>query len=270
MSIEFTCSCGKHYKLIKQYKLMMVSAGVSEERVEQMVTELLAEGEEEGLAIAGGEEPAESSVATVQARTAQAKAAPGRNGTHEKATALPRTKLKPSSAEAALETLKGMNPQYFVALGVLVLIAVGYVSWEFLGGPASPATLEARALSAAKVEDRAVAATELTMRNNKETFPFLRRVATQSRDPEVLSVALIGLANNANMSDLPLYLGYLEHADQNVRDAAGYGLFKFFGQPLPGGLVYRANDPPEQRAAVKQQLEEMRAVAKASIKEMPR
>src|SRR4051812_30351904 len=120
-----------------------------------------------------------------------------------------------------------MKPLYWVALAVGAAVLLGFwFMWDSTG-TTSVAKLAAKASNGEKLEDRRSAAMELTMRDSPEVLPQLRHLVKESKDPEVITIALAGVAAARDREDLSLFLSNLEHPNNKVREAAGTGLFQY-------------------------------------------
>lgn len=165
--------------------------------------------------------------------------------------------MKP--VENADETEPAISPKYLIILGVLVVALVGYLIWAFmLGGPPSVDALAARALSAADLNDRKRAAVDLsTVDDRQAALPHLRRLAQESKDPEVLVIALHRLVVLGDRESFPLVFNALNDPEEDVRRQAYADALFIFGEALPNNLEYKVDDDPEARARVAAKLKEI-------------
>jgi len=149
-----------------------------------------------------------------------------------------------------------MKPRYWIALGVVVLL--GACSWLLSGpGVPTPGRLAAKALSAGKPDERVQAVVELTLLQNPESCPQLRRVASESKDPDVVVVAINKLASANYKEYLPVFLDTLDHDEQRVREAACAAVLMGPGRAELDGAGYRAADPPAERGQASLRLKEI-------------
>jgi len=149
-----------------------------------------------------------------------------------------------------------MKSLYWIALGVLVLAAAA--CW-MLTGPEIPTAggLAAKALSAGKSEERVQAAVALIMIQDPQALPQLRRLAAESRDAEVLVLAMNKLGSVNDFESFPLFLEALDHADKPAREAAYAAVLKRRGPAELESAGYRASDPPETRGPAVLRVKEM-------------
>jgi hypothetical protein len=142
-----------------------------------------------------------------------------------------------------------MKPRYWIALSVMVLILVGYYARIYFLGRNTP-PLVALALSAPTLEERMRAAVKITMLKDGDALPQLRRLAAESKDPEILVITVNCMNDFNDMQSMPLMFAAMNHPEQPVREAAFKFVLRFYDGALPKKLTYQVDDPPEQRAQV--------------------
>jgi len=247
--------------LLQQCKSMFPSGGAaapaapapaagtaSEGNVDNLVAELLAE--EDGFIQSGAGEASEDSDALSPGTLGKAASAPvaGRSASQkvpaqEKATPAPKPKLKPKQDDDEDAAL-AVPIKYWVTLASLGLILAVYLSWSYFGGPLSEKALAQRALSAGTKEERLLATDEL---RGRQATADLRRVAAESKDAEVLTLALNYLWGASDGASVPVYYAAMKHEDKGVREAGLRGAQKLYGEILPGKIEYQVDAPPEER-----------------------
>src|SRR5688500_9483093 len=139
-----------------------------------------------------------------------------------------------------------MKPIHWVILGGAVLLLGGYLAWDYLvSASVTPASLAARALTASDQKERVEAARGLAMITQfHEASPHLRRVAKETKDPEVLIITLNALTALVDTGSLPIFFKSLENPEEEVRQTAVEGLLQFYSGSLPDNLEYEVDDPP--------------------------
>lgn len=175
-----------------------------------------------------------------------------------------KAKPKPSRPASDEEAEPRINPRYFVALSVLSVLLLGMLIVSWTTGPASPAALAKRALSAAKEEDRIGAVVELALRKDPGTLDELFRVASESQDGEVVARALNGLPMTSEPNILLVFKN-LNHPDRTVRQVAAQATQKYYST-LPQDLEYAVDDPADKRADVAGKLKDFYKGAEARVK----
>lgn len=162
-----------------------------------------------------------------------------------------------------------MKPIHWIALSACALILIGILVLSFSGGPATPETLAARSLQGGDAKARAHAASELSMRQGHKIPPLLRKLQAESKDPEVVVIAINSLSDRHDMENLLLFYDGLGNADKSVRKASLKAVLKIWGGTIPGGLTYDVEDSPEKCAEIGRKLAEIRAadLAKSAYKD---
>ncbi|MEI6537231.1 MAG: HEAT repeat domain-containing protein, partial [Verrucomicrobiaceae bacterium] len=128
---------------------------------------------------------------------------------------------------------------------------------------------------------RVHAAVELTqmLADRERTLPYVRQLATETKDPEVLAIGVRGLAWALDGDSVPIYLTAMEHEDSKVREAGVLAMKTIGGGTLGDGifgpigkkLTFAPGDPPESRRAVVKELRalyELRLADEAEYKAM--
>jgi len=77
----------------------------------------------------------------------------------------------------------------------------------------------------------------------------MRKIADESKDPEVIAIAIQTLDNVSDLEGLPRYFAALENESPKVREL-GWLAIKGHFPYLAGGLVFSPNAPLESRTAV--------------------
>ena len=167
-----------------------------------------------------------------------------------------------------------------LAIGVVVVL-VAVVLWRLPGREPSPKSLLKTALNAADSPQRVHAAVELTqmLADRERTLPYVRQLATETKDPEVLAIGVRGLAWALDGDSVPIYLTAMEHEDSKVREAGVLAMKTIGGGTLGDGifgpigkkLTFAPGDPPESRRAVVKELRalyELRLADEAEYKAM--
>jgi hypothetical protein len=147
-----------------------------------------------------------------------------------------------------------MKRQHWI-LAILFLVAAGYWGLTLSSIPTAN-SLAVRALSATKPEERADAVAQLTLIKEPQTWPQLRRVAAESKDPEVVLTAINTLATSSNPDSLSLFLDTLNHEDKRAREAAYRAVLLGRDVVQLEAAGYQASDPPEKRSLAVARLRE--------------
>ncbi|MCA9270490.1 MAG: HEAT repeat domain-containing protein [Planctomycetales bacterium] len=113
---------------------------------------------------------------------------------------------------------------------VLALIVFGY---QYLGqsGPRSPEALEQDALHASSVDDRELAAAELSDWG-EAAQDHMRRVLAQADSPSVRSLMIQGLGNVYDYESMDVFLAALDDESELVRGRAAAAVRKMLGRAL--------------------------------------
>jgi len=155
-----------------------------------------------------------------------------------------------------------MKPIYWIVLvGVLVLIAIAYFVFDPFGGSPGASVLATKALGDPDKKERLAAVGGLGMlkdRNgkpDKTALPALKKVATETKDPEVKAFALTTIISFMDKDSLPIFFKALEDDDRMVRKAAHDGLLAYFSNRLPNGMIYNPDAPPAERADIAKKLQ---------------
>jgi len=155
-----------------------------------------------------------------------------------------------------------------VLLGIVVVLAVG-IYFLFLRTPPepSPESLLESALTVGDPKERLRAAIELSHRQTDldRVRPLMRRLADESKDPELIAVALGLLARYADTESMPRFIEAMAHEDARVRAKGAEGMKALGGGSIGVGLGlqmnqalrFSATDPPETRQAVVRKLREL-------------
>lgn len=142
-------------------------------------------------------------------------------------------------------------------VAVMVLLIYAWFYGWFRGEP-SPSRLEHRALNAPTAEQRQAAASELAGMGG-QAREHLQRTYRQSTEPKVRAASVLGLGAQRDYENIELLFEAAQDDSVEVRRNAGVALGKMLGVDMG----FRANDPPEKRAAVLQGMrrayEEMKA-----------
>jgi HEAT repeat protein len=135
----------------------------------------------------------------------------------------------------------------FIAFAALAILVLGVYAWSYgwFGGKASPSQLERRALSAATEAEQAAAASQLAGMG-PEARENLRRTFRQSPSSRVRAASVLGLGAQRDYESIELLFEAAEDDSPEVRRHAGVALRKMLGVDMG----FRANDPPEKRAAI--------------------
>lgn len=157
-----------------------------------------------------------------------------------------------------------MKPIYWVGIGVTVLGGIVWL-WGAASGPATPTSLASQALTASDPKERINAAVELAMLKGPNASAQLRRVAQESKDPEVIVRAVASLPELSGLDNTKLCLTLLEHGDSAVREAALQAFRKVAGIPFDVELSYDPADPDSQRAVAVRKLSERYAKTGADV-----
>jgi len=153
---------------------------------------------------------------------------------------------------------RAISPKYVIVLGICLLAMAGYVASSFLGRPDGPGAMASRALSARDAKDRRQAMDELALVVDRvAALPHLRRVAKESKDPEVQTIALSRLLSLRDRDSLPLCFDGLSHSSKEVREKVCYALRAYYGGSLPEELEYSADAPADGLAQVVAKLNEI-------------
>ena len=155
-----------------------------------------------------------------------------------------------------------MKPLYLIALAVLTSILVGSYVWSSLGGPVGPAKLAQRALSAVDPKDRVRSTVELSLVKDPKALSELQRLATDSKDPEVLIIAIGSLAVTNDHENLPLFYTAMNHTEKQVREAGLEAALRMHFGVLPENLKYHVDDPEIYREEVTRRLQTLYAEKK--------
>lgn len=155
-----------------------------------------------------------------------------------------------------------MKPMYLVILGVCAIILIGVLWMTFSGGPPDPDSLAATALGSGNVKVKAKAASQLSMLQGKKVVPLLRKIAKESKDGEVVVVAIGTLSDRHEMANLPFFYAAMDHPDKAAREAGYKAALKVYqgslpDGTLPGNVKYDVEAPPEERAKAVQKLQEI-------------
>jgi HEAT repeat protein len=147
-----------------------------------------------------------------------------------------------------------------IAAAVLAVVTLGVYAWFYgwFGGEPTPARLEQRALNAPTEAERQAAASELAGMG-KPAREHLQRTYRQSEEPKVRAASVLGLGAQRDYDSIDLLFEAAQDDSPEVRRHAGVAIQKMLGVDMG----FRANDPPEKRAAVLQGMrrayEEMKA-----------
>jgi len=227
----------------KQQSLMRRAAGRGEQPDAEQVAERLMRqvmGSDEDFGSSNGDGEDEDATPT-PARVA-AKAPPS-----------PKTKPKQADEDAA----PPLPLKYWITLGVLVVVGLGYLGYAVTGGPLSPAGLAKRALTDSSGEVRVAAVTELQAIQDFEATVQLRHVARECKnDPETLTIALTSLSVRGDSTSADLLFANLDNASEPVRRAAIAGLVRLLALPQDE-YEMRVNDSPEKRAQLVKSLRDL-------------
>lgn len=159
-----------------------------------------------------------------------------------------------------------------LAIGVVVVL-VAVVLWRLPGREPSPESLVKSALTARDSSERVHATLVLSQRRadgdgamaayasrfgrtsnpNWALVPgfiiAMRKIADESKDPEVIAIAIQTLDNVSDLEGLPRYFAALENESPKVRELGWLAIKRHFPY-LAGGLVFSPNAPLETRTAV--------------------
>ena len=164
------------------------------------------------------------------------------------------------------------QPIYYavIALGVICL---GFTIWRWVGTAApdrpseSPDVLLEKISSAPAEDDQFRAARDL-VRYGREARPQLRQAVAASQDkPAVVRRQLyLGVMKAGDWQSLPELFRAMEHPDPIVRGGAGAAAQGIMGMDFQ----FRANDPPETRAAILKDMRKEFEVVRARLQELDR
>jgi HEAT repeat protein len=134
-----------------------------------------------------------------------------------------------------------------IAAAALAVVTLGVYAWFYgwFGGNPSPARLEQRALTAPTEAERTAAASELAGMG-RPAREHLRRTYQQSDSPKVRSASVLGLGAQRDYDSIDLLFQAAQDESPEVRRHAGVAIQKMLGVDMG----FRANDPPEKRAAI--------------------
>lgn len=139
-----------------------------------------------------------------------------------------------------------LRPLLIVA-GILLVLVFGVYVYQFFGksdGLRSPEELSRDALEAATPAAREQAALDLA-RSGDRGRQHLRDVLDKSKAPEVKAAVIQGLAGVRDFDSMPRLIQNLEDTSQRVRASANAAVVEILG----ADFYFRADDPPEKRAA---------------------
>lgn len=162
-----------------------------------------------------------------------------------------------SNADSTIDPEPGVNRKYLAALGILVLILAGYLASSFFGGPPSPSALVSQCLSATDAGERKRAAEGLAaVVDRVVALPLLRRVAKETKDPEVLALVLCRMLVFRDNENLALCVDGLKNPSKDVRAKVYGALQAFYGGSLPDGIECSVDASAEEYAAAVTKLSE--------------
>jgi len=134
----------------------------------------------------------------------------------------------------------------YAVAGALALVAA-VVYWHWLGSAeelAPPEELLEQALTAADEPTRSEAAAKLT-RHGQRALPQLRELAAKGPSPKVRAIAIVGLGTSGDYDSMSKLFDGLLSEDPTIRVASQAAAERLLG----ARFGYRADDPPEKRAA---------------------
>jgi HEAT repeat protein len=146
-----------------------------------------------------------------------------------------------------------------IAAAAAAVLTLGIYAWFYgwFSGEPSPARLERRALTASTEAEQAAAASKLAGMG-PQAREHLQRTYRQSQSPRVRAASVMGLGAQRDYESIELLFEAAQDDSPEVRRYAGVSLKKMLGVDMG----FRANDPPEKRAAVlegmRQAYEEMK------------
>lgn len=166
----------------------------------------------------------------------------------------PKPKPKP---KPKLLVLSKPTPMQLVVMGICALVLIGVVVMMMPGAPPDPDALAASALGSGNAKAKAKAASQLAMLQGKKVVPLLRKLAKESKDGEVVVVAVSTLSDRHSMENLPIFFVAMDHPEKSAREAAYKAVLKIYDGKLPGNLKYDVEGPTENRAKVVVKLQEI-------------
>jgi len=134
----------------------------------------------------------------------------------------------------------------------LIVFLGAAVWWSLPEGEPSPESLVKSALTAGDSAERvraALALSQMRADGGGAMAPYMRRVADESKDPEVIAIAIFTLDNMSDLEGLPRYFAAMENESPKVRELGWLAIKRHFPY-LAEGSVFSPNAPLETRTAV--------------------
>jgi len=138
-------------------------------------------------------------------------------------------------------------------LAICVVVLIGAIVWGWL--PDREPSMESLVNAALTAGDSAqrvravLALGQMRADGGGAMAPYMRKVADESKDPEVMAIAILTLDNVSDPEGLPRYFAALENESPKVRER-GWLAIKRNAPPLAEGFTFSPNALPATRAAV--------------------